>query len=182
MKRSYKRLKTKSSAEAKKSSFLDDVYQHCRVDDECRLWLGTTDGHGLPLYNYSSKSRVHLRKFIYNMYVQSANNRRVIMKCNNKTCLNPDHMSGLKLTQFLSLISRDGNKSTISARINMQKAKHQVSKLSMDIARQIRQDERMAKELAQEYKVSISTIRHIRKNIMYVDHQNPWSQLLRGQA
>jgi DNA-binding CsgD family transcriptional regulator len=91
-------------------------------------------------------------------------------------------MSGLKLTQFLSLISRDGNKSTISARINMQKAKHQVSKLNMDIARQIRQDERMAKELAQEYKVSISTIRHIRKNIMYVDHQNPWSQLLRGQA
>jgi len=160
------------------SSFLDDVYQHCRVDDECRLWLGTTDSHGLPLYNYSSKSRVHLRKFIYNMYVQSANKRRVIMKCGNKTCLNPDHMNGLMLSQFLSLISRDGNKSTISARINMQKAKHQKAKLSMDIARQIRQDERLAKEVAQEYGVSISTIRGIRKNIMYVDYQNPWSQLL----
>jgi Trp operon repressor len=75
-------------------------------------------------------------------------------------------MNGLMLSQFLSLISRDGSKSTISARINMH------------IARQIRQDERLAKEVAQEYGVSISTIRHIRKNIMYVDHQNPWSQLL----
>lgn len=164
--------------EAEKSSFLDDVYQHCRQDDECMLWLGTTDSHGLPLYNYSSKCRVHLRRFIYDMYIQSANNRRVIMRCGNRTCLNPDHMNGLMLSQFLSLISRDGSKSTISARINMQKAKQQRSKLNMDIARQIRQDERLAKEVAQEYGVSISTIRHIRRNIMYVDHQNPWSQLL----
>ena len=164
--------------EAEKSSFLNDVYEHCRQDDECMLWLGTTDSHGLPLYNYSSKSRIHLRRFIYDMYVQSANKRRVIMKCGNRTCLNPDHMNGLMLSQFLSLISRDGSKSTISARINMQKAKHQFAKLNMDIARQIRQDERLAKDVAQEYGVSISTIRHIRRNIMYVDHQNPWSQLL----
>ncbi len=60
----------------------------------------------------------------------------------------------------------------------MQKGKRGVAKLNMDIARQIRQDERLAKHVAKEYGVSISTIRGIRKNIMYVDYQNPWSQLL----
>ena len=178
MKRSSKKLKTRSSVEAKTSSFLLEVYEHCKDDEGCKLWLGLFSGHGLPQYNFSREDRVLLRNFIYNLYVQPAKKRRIIMKCGNKTCLNPDHMSGLTFSQFFSHISKGDHKSSISARIAMQKGKRGVAKLNMDIARQIRQDERLAKHVAKEYGVSISTIRGIRKNIMYVDYQNPWSQLL----
>lgn len=140
------------------------------------MWLGTLTGHGTPLYNYNRDIRIQLRRLVYEMCVQSPNNRKILLRCGNKTCLNPDHMSGLSYSKFFSEIA--SVKPNIDARIKMQRAKRQNSKLNIDIARQIRMDYRLAKDIASDYGVTVSTVRDIKKNKMYVDYQNPWSQLL----
>jgi len=150
------------------------VIGKCVEDCDCQIWSGSSNGLGHPKTKDGSARRLVWEAHKYELKASQL----VTVTCGRPECLNPAH---LKVTSK-SEVSRKSNarytvkllRSASSAATNRPK----FGKITMDIAREIRDSEREGKQWAQDLGVSPSLISKVRQNKSWVDHRNPFLGLM----
>lgn len=80
---------------------------------ECHLWKGATDKHGTPRVNQNLYGTNFLRKVWFEYHNKQQDSKREwFKKCDNNSCLNPDHYTyddPLSLIdRFMSSVNKEG--------------------------------------------------------------------------
>lgn len=155
-------------------SVMDKTHEDC----DCLIWHGATNGVGHPKMRTDGMS-CSVRRFVWELHKgELEQSQLVTTTCGQASCLNPAH---LKLTTK-SKVSKINNarpdvkmrRAASAARTNQAK----FGKLSMEIAREIRESEKDGKQLAAELGVHPSLISKVRQGRAWVDRRNPFMGLM----
>lgn len=148
---------------------------------DCWVWQGPTNGSGHPkvsLRDADGRSWVSARRVTYTAAKREIPAGRLItVNCGNPKCLNPDHLT---LTTKADA-ARKGNanpatrikRAASSARSNQLR----FGKITMEIAREIRNSDKTGTEWAAELGCSVSLVSLVRRNKSWVEQGNPFAQL-----
>jgi hypothetical protein len=103
---------------------------------------------------------------------------RCYTSCRNPLCVNPDHIQILHVKQLMSKLADLSHLSGGTVRAQkIANSRRVKSRLTMDIIRQIRSEERTAPQAAHEYGISCSYYNRIRRNEVWKDTANPFLRL-----
>jgi hypothetical protein len=126
-----------------------------RTNYGCLLWAGAKDKNGYGLIKVDG---VMMRAHRFSWFLHTGKNPEqfILHKCDNPPCVSPDHL-------FEGTPKDNTHDCMKKGRFLMPKgSKHGHSKLTEKQVLMIRKDKRSNRELANEYKVHITTIRYIK--------------------
>jgi hypothetical protein len=146
------------------------VIERCEEDADCLLWQNAINEHGQPKCTFhhpdGTRSTKNLRRVVWNLHSEKPLKPRLFvqMTCENKHCLNPDHMRAITKSVMVAQTWKN-----MATRVNKVLAVQRTTralrgKLDMEKARYIRSTDRPAKELAAEFGVSQTVIHLVRRN------------------
>lgn len=150
-------------------------------DGDCLVWQGP-DRKGLPHYHYregDGKYKLSVRReiYLYNAKIIKPG-YRVMTTCNTPLCVNPAHLKATSPSVYSRSIRNPSTPAKLS-RIAVNREKHNFRiVLDMEKATQIRMSEKPAKELADEYGVSLRAIQDV-LNYATWNRNNMFSGLIR---
>ena len=144
---------------------LKDILERTEREGDCMIWCGGKHVLGYGMMRQDGEMRtVHsvIAEMIYGERPDKYNGVRVTRTCDNKACVNPDHIIIRSSSEIQSEAFLDGRSN---------------SKFTMDEAREIRRRFKegswgIGTRLAEEYGVATSTIYAIVANKMYKDRTN----------
>lgn len=153
---------------------------HCN-EDGCWIWKGWLNNCGNPTLFRTEKGRrrsLSARRHVYQQAKGCKLGRKEIlaMTCDEKLCVNPDHMKRSNFSEMQIKLNRDDPSRAHRIAIKNRRGK----KLTPEQARAIRESDEPSKVLAERYGVSCQTIRQIWRGISWKDYSNPFSQLFTG--
>ena len=155
---------------------LEKIKLRCKECGDCLLWPGATNGKGHP-----KSEGTTLRRQVWTAAKGPIpQGKLVTVDCGQSLCLEPEH---LVLTTRSEMTKKVNARPAVKARraasgVRLNRAR--MGKIDMDIARQIRSDDRTGKAWAAELGVSESLISHVRCGIRYAELSNPFAGLIRA--
>jgi hypothetical protein len=169
-----------SQDQGTKVSVIERVMKRVLEIGDCLEWQGHMGGRGTTPVISVNRVAVSIRRAILEERgVILTEGQRCTTKCNNPRCVNPDHIKVLTTKQFMSRAAK-GRSATVEAsrarKIAESHRKH--SKITMEIAQQIRLDQRPGRLAAPEYGISKSLYDKIRRGESWRDFANPFFQLM----
>jgi len=120
----------------------------------CWLWLGHCNDQGYPRYGQRSIGRMALGL--------TDRDQHALHHCDTPCCVNPAHLYVGTHQQNMADMAR-------RKRARGQPGNLHSAKLTYAIARAIRNDRRMLKEIAADYGVSLATVSLIRNGFIWKD-------------
>lgn len=167
---------------------VQDVFARCKIDGDCLLWTKAAS-RGLPTANINGK-QVMVKRWVWEQtkgYIvprEKGKKACIVSICGNSLCCNPEH---LKRENFSNLHKKSWSDKPIrkvKAGIRMRKIFEGKGRaiINFEIAQEIRQNNRSAKELAKEYGVTISAIYAVRSGKTWKNHLMPSSIFNIGAA
>jgi hypothetical protein len=157
---------------------LETLHERCIEEGECWLWQAGTS-HGTPAIRHNGKV-VHVRRYIIEELqgIVIPEGRRVSMTCDNKTCINPDHIRVYRPAALLVFTAaRTGYALDPLRNARIAARRQEQSALTWEIVRKIRAMEGSDREIARATGYAYSTINNIRSNRSWVE-TSPWAGLL----
>lgn len=146
---------------------LKSIRDRCIEFGECWLWAHSLNSGGHPEAGHLGRSMlVRRRAFeLSRGYLPDPRKRAISTHCHETLCCNPDHMVDLSRSALIrSAHERNPRNTATHYRAYLQgRIKCGGTKLSFDLARQVRADTRPARVLAAELDVSTSLIVQIRR-------------------
>ena len=133
-----------------------------RVDctGKCWVWLGAKTGSGYGAFNVIHNKAMSAHRFAYQTAIGPIGDNMVLHKCDNRACVNPEHLFLGKAKDNLEDASRKGRLN--GSRPTTQGEKHFRAKLSPTQVREIRAKYKPYRYtfpmLAKEYNVHPTTI------------------------
>ena len=125
----------------------------------CWLWSGAVNSRGYPFIKIDG-STVRAHRFSYENYVGDIPDGEIIRhKCDVSICVNPSHLC-------TGTNADNSNDMKVRGR-SLVGSKNPASKLSEEDVLSIRFDDREYKVIADEYNVSLSTIKKIKAKIIW---------------
>lgn len=138
-----------------KERFYDKIFYS---PDGCHYWTGSINESGYGSFGIETKPvktiGSHRASYIFNKG-PIPDGLHVLHKCDNRMCVNPDHL-------FLGT-----NYDNVQDAIRKGRTKHKNSKLNPDKVMYIRASDHSVKELAIKFGVSTSAIRLIKNNVIW---------------
>lgn len=126
----------------------------------CWEWTGANKGNG---YGHTSRGPAHRR--IYELFVGAIpNGLDVCHRCDNRACVNPDHLFLGTRLENMQDCKRKGRTARGSALGNRKGENGSAAKLTWESVYQIRASSEPSKVLAQKYGVTNDNINRIRRN------------------
>ena len=143
---------------------------------ECREWQGYF-GNGTPQVSNNGEM-VSVRRLFTELLGGQISKGYYVPKCNNKTCVNPDHTVFHTVSVHLKKAAKIAVLNP-TRRIKIQINKRAtVAKLTQEKADEIRYSDEPSRVLAQRYGVDKSVICRIRKGNAWVNLSNPFAGLM----
>jgi hypothetical protein len=145
----------------------DRLFDKTFVDGNgCRVWTGSltkkAKGYGRIKVNHALVGAHRLSWELHNGPIPTG--LRVLHKCDNSPCINPDHLFlGTQLDNV-----RDCIKKGRFTRNPLRGESHPGSKITMAQAGLIRADSRIQRVIAAEYGISQSTVSYIKTGLKWV--------------
>lgn len=144
---------------------LKDILERTEREGDCLIWQGGKHVLGYGMMRQDGEMRsVHsvVAEMIYGERPDKYNGVRVTRTCENKACVNPEHIIIRSASEIQSEAFVDGRSN---------------SKFTMEQAREIRRKYKegswgIGTRLAEEYGISTSTVYAIIANRMYKDRTN----------
>lgn len=152
---------------------------HRTIDDAgCAVWQGAKVC-GCPCIKKNGKTEL-IRRLIYLEENEKIPPKHVITTtCKTPGCILPEHikaMSQSKLSKYLAKTGLMGGTRRHAKIATTKRAKY--AKLTMDIAKHVRESEETSRALAKQYGVCERTIGRIRMGITWKEYNSPFSGLL----
>jgi DNA-binding transcriptional regulator YiaG len=121
---------------------------------DCWIWTGGKDIKGYGIFFYNKKtSFAHRIALVLYKNITLTNGLQVAHSCNNKSCVNPDHLRETTI--------KDNAKDKIAHGTALRGERCHFAKLNKEKVKEIRASLKSSKELATVYNVSNQTIRSI---------------------
>jgi DNA-binding XRE family transcriptional regulator len=155
-------------------NILDVIREKSVEEGDCWLWTGYVATSGHPYTSTGGKGSTVARSVATRLGMK-VDGKVVRMKCNNKLCVNPAHLSVISRPD-LARQTLVASTRTIEWKMKHIAATRRKSKLTMDMVRQIRNAEGFTqKQLAQQYGVHQRVIHNIRSGSGWKDTTNPFA-------
>lgn len=154
---------------------LESLRARTTEDGDCLIWTGSDNGKGIPKVRHGNGG-MSVRRVVWELRKgKIPEGMQVIVTCGRAGCI--EHLAlASKAEVSKAAQSRPdvrAHRSVTSARAARAKAK-----LTMELARQIRNDPRDGTVIAAELGVTKSTVSHVRRNTSWVDRSNPFAGLV----
>lgn len=142
---------------------------------DCWIWLGNKSAGGVPKFSEGSA-----RRRVYEAAKGHLKQTELVTtSCGQVDCLNPDHLVKTNQSKVTAKVKAS---QTMKAKVSASMAKEAQSrcgKITMEIARQIRSDNRDGVVWAKELSVSTSLVSLVRTNKAWREVSNPFAGLMR---
>lgn len=153
----------------------------CIECGDCWLWQGatsTSEASRRPAMNHQGKVNSVRRVLAVDMGLQLLNGRRASNSCANSLCVSPDHLTEMTpaaVQRRTAELTGHQRRPTRNARMRDAHA----SKLTMELAREIRASPLTQQQAADHYGVSKVVIWRIRNHLSWREYEtNPFAGLL----
>ena len=143
---------------------IDRFWKNVQKTETCWLWIGPKSDSGYGILSIDGRSeRAH--RFAYETFNgRIPHGEFVCHSCDNPACVNPSHLwVGSHSENMRDMVAKNRHRKTP----NLYGELHPLSKLTADDARKIREDSRAAKYVANDYGVSPTLIRRVRRREMW---------------
>lgn len=168
---------------------LEYIRLRCRMEGDCWVWsLSTKEGRWPRMSVTRPDKKGVARQFcLYVRHVvvwlsrggrpRLGNNRAVITTCGNPMCVNPAHLKVISKAELNRINA--GYQGTLSMRKKYAESRRRTSRLSDDDVKTIRESDKAAKEVAQEYGISLAYVYMLRRGEWRREYtSNPFAGLL----
>ena len=144
-------------------------------DGDCYLWTGSTNAAGHPKLHDQPTRRVIWRL----VHGEIPEGKMITTTCSQSTCLCPEHLALTTKSEISRKVAQRHDFILRKSAANAKSARDKLGKITMEMAREIRESERTGRDLARELGVSTSLISCVRTFKSWKEHSSPWAGLLR---
>jgi len=158
---------------------LETIKERSEEEGDCWLWQAATSGKR-PMLRHDGIA-INVRTYIAkHLQKRNTSGRLVTMKCENLSCVNPDHIIILTRTQLqLRTVKRTNYASNPARRQRIAAASQRLSKLDWNKVREIRSMEGSSQGIARKLGLWFSTVHSIRNHRSWVE-PSPFQGLFTG--
>lgn len=145
---------------------------------ECWEWRGALQSNSpVPTMNYKGKV-APVRRHIAEARGTPLQDKLATHSCGNQMCVNPEHVVLITRKRLQARIARETQHQVNAVRRKRLSDKaRKRSKLTLELALEIRAAEGNQREIAKQYGVSQATVSAIKLGKTWRDYNNPFSQL-----
>ena len=164
---------------------MDELIERVRlhIDEigDCWEWNGATQSNSpTPVINWKRKARP-VRRFLAEQMGKQVTGKLVTCSCRNELCVNPDHLMVVTRKRLQEMIAKERNYQVSPVRMKKLADKARLnSKLTVELAAEIREAEGTQRAIAARYGVTQSTVSVIKRGKTWRDYSNPFAQLIGG--
>lgn len=150
---------------------------------ECILWTGTLSDTGHPIYKPYGEPCTLVRRAVFRLNGGKLVKRQPIdTTCGEKCCVNPEHLFQSTISKVAKRAAAKGKFSGVVRASKIAETRRGKMKLTMDIAREIRNSAESGPVLALRYGVNRSLITRIKSGLSWKEYGGHWAGLLRMAA
>jgi hypothetical protein len=162
-----------------KSPELDKIKDRCREVGSCWQWISKAkcaDRQAHPQMRTEKGGKPKLvRRVAYELrYGEFTEDRYLVPRCGSSFCVNPEHqwaLTKLEKQKRGALIASSATGRATKISIGMRESGK--TKLSMEIASQIREADGSLRAIGRQFGVSASVVGAIRRGELWRDHSSP---------
>lgn len=162
-------------------ALIERVKTHIEEVGDCWEWNGAVQTTApTPVIRIGGKT-LAVRRAIALAQGKQVERLFVTCKCRNDLCVNPDHIHIVTRSKLQKYIAKERDYGTNPARRKRiaDKARER-SKLTMELAAEIREATGKQRDIALRFGISQATVSSIKRGATWRDYSNPFIQLLRG--
>jgi hypothetical protein len=153
---------------------LPAIKARCEEEGDCLLWMGAMStrktGKGSPSARHDGRT-ANLRRVVWQMAHPGRvlpPDHVVVTTCRDERCLSETHLVRKTRSAYQQQLAGEGIFSDLLANCRRRDASRAVAKkLTMEAAREIRASKAPAKQLAQQFSVTVSMINMVRANVVW---------------
>lgn len=162
---------------------IERVRRHIDEIGDCWEWNGATQTKSpTPMINYQRKVKP-VRRLLAETLGKNITGKFVTCKCRNELCVNPDHLLIVTRKRLQEIVSKERNYTSNPVRMKKLADKARLnSKLTLELAAEIREAEGTQRAIAARYGISQATVSVIKRGVTWRDYSNPFAQLIGGLA
>ncbi len=136
-------------------------------ESECIEWKGTMKSNGYGQFKTLNKKWLHAHRYSYELFVgKIIKNMCVLHQCDNRKCVNPNHLwLGTKKDNTQDMINK--NRKVVLALKGEMNGMSKLKEQDIKTIRNSYSSKNNCTELSKIYRVSISTIDRIVRNITW---------------
>ena len=160
---------------------IERLRKHSEEVGDCWEWFGSMQSSGsTPAMNWKGHVKP-VRRHIAEQLGLDVVGKVVTCKCRNYMCVNPDHIMVITRARLQAMTAKELNYAVNPARVKKiaDKARSR-SRLTIEIAQQIREAEGTQREIGQRFGISQTTVSVIKRGEAWRDHTNPFAGLFGG--
>lgn len=164
------------------STLIDQINARCVEVGDCWEWQGAMQACGsTPTVRVKGKT-IGVRRLLLQHLGVNVRGKVCTYKCGNALCVNPEHLEAIGRKKLSRRLVKETNYTAgVLRKVKLaEKARHR-SKLTIEIALEIRQAEGTQREIAARYGVSQATVSCIKRGATWKDYASPFAQLLGGK-
>jgi len=164
---------------------MDELIERVRlhIDEigDCWEWNGATQSNSpTPAINWKRKVQP-VRRLLASEMGKQITGKFVTCKCRNELCVNPDHLLIVTRKRLQEMLAKERNYQVSPVRMKKLADKARLtSKLTVELAAEIREAEGTQRAIAARYGVTQSTVSVIKRGKTWRDYSNPFAQLIGG--
>lgn len=159
-------------------NLLDYVKSRSQEIGDCWEWTGAMKHkNATPVMRYQQQT-ISVRRLLMLKQCLEHEGKLVTSACGNSLCVNPEHLELITRKRLSQRVALKFTKTFgLLRKLKISKLVRYRSKLTAEIADEIRMAEGIQREIAKRYGVSQSTVCAIKNGRTWRDYLNPFEQL-----
>ncbi len=158
---------------------LQGIHDRCDDEGECWIWRDATTRDGYPIYRPTGCGCTLVRRAVFVMAGGKLKPRQpLVSSCGDRRCVNPAHLSISTLSKIAKSAAKRGAWAGQARRAAISAAQRKHSKITEEIAAEVRASNEASRALAARFGVDKSLIARIRSGVAWRDYSSPFAGLM----
>lgn len=159
---------------------LQAIRVRCDDEGECWIWRDATTRDGYPIYRPSGGKCTLVRRAVFVLAGGELKPRQpLVSSCGDRCCCNHEHLKTSTLSKIAKKAAKGGAWASQTRRAAISAAQRKHSKITAEIAAEVRASSEASRALAARFGVDKSLIARIRSGRAWRDYSSPFAGLMR---